>query len=364
MELIPKLRIGELVSNLPIIQGAMGVYVSRHPLPGAVIKEGGIGTVSSICFLAHARNFVELANEALTKEIRACKEGGVAGAPLAVNVMEVLGNALELIKTAVAEKIRMLVVGAGLWIDLPRHVEDPGVALVPMFGNVRAAGLVLRNWDRKYGRIPSAVIVEGPLAGGHLGHSLADLADPTNVCLERILPAVLRVIEPYEQKYGIKIPVIAAGGVHDGHDIARMLRLGASGVQMATNFVVCDECSVHPNFKRMYLDCSEEDLQIIKSPVGMPGRAINNPFLRGMATGVATKVVCPFHCLKSCKREQALYCIAERLLMAYNGDVTNGLVFAGAKAHLLKQTTTVRGLFRDLLDDLRQEGFVPSVQLT
>jgi NAD(P)H-dependent flavin oxidoreductase YrpB (nitropropane dioxygenase family) len=364
MELIHKLRIGELISELPIIQGAMGLYVSRHRLPNAVIKEGGIGTVSSICFLGNRKNFIELANEALAKEIRACREGAADDAPLAVNVMEVLGNAHELIKTAVAEKVRMLVVGAGLWTDLPHHVEDPDVAIVPMFGNVRAAGLVLRNWDRKYGRIPGAVIVEGPLAGGHLGHSLADLADPDNVCLERILPAVLRVIEPYEQKYGTKIPVIAAGGVHDGHDIARMLRLGASGVQMATNFVVCDECTVHTAFKQMYLDCREEDLQIIKSPVGMPGRAINNPFLRGITNGVATKVVCPFHCLKSCKREQALYCIAERLVMAYNGDVINGLVFAGAKAHLLKQTTTVKGLFRELLNDLNEEGFVPSIQLT
>ncbi|MFA6391353.1 MAG: nitronate monooxygenase family protein [Patescibacteria group bacterium] len=278
--------------------------------------------------------------------------------------MEVLGNARELVKTAVAERVRMLVVGAGLWMDLPRHVEDTEVALVPIVGNVRATNLILRNWDRKYGRVPGAVIVEGPLAGGHLGHSLADLADPENVCLERIIPAVLQVIEPYQQKYGIKIPVIAAGGIHDGHDMARMLRLGASGVQIATSFVVCDECTAHPNFKQMYLDCTEDDLVVIKSPVGMPAKAIVNPFVRGLASNVATRVVCPYHCLKSCKREQALYCIAERLTMAYNGDVTNGLVFAGAKAHLLKKTTTVRGVIQGLLADLKEEGFVPSVPLT
>lgn len=353
---IPKLEIGELVAKIPIVQRAMGVYVSRAPLPNAVIKQGGIGTVSSIWFRGSATdNHAGLSQDALIQEIRKCREG--VDDPLAVNIMGVLSNAVELVKTAVAEKVRMIVYGAGIPTYLPSHVEDPGVALVPIVSSARVVRLILANWDRKFERMPGALILEGPLAGGHLGFSAEQLADPENFCLEKILPEVLKVIEPYQQKYGKRIPVIAAGGIHTGQDIAQMLRLGAAGVQMATRFVVTKECTASNAFKQMYLNCTESDLRIIHSPVGMLGRAISNPFLASLNGGDGSEVVCPFYCLTACKREQAPYCIAKALLLAYKGNVSNGLVFAGAKAHLLKQTTTVENLFKELLDGLQSEGF-------
>jgi nitronate monooxygenase len=264
----------------------------------------------------------------------------------------VLSNVNDLIVTAVARGIKIIVFGAGLPSSLPELVPDPSVNLVPIVSSARVAELILRVWDKRFARTVDAFILEGPLAGGHLGFSREQLAQPQEYSLERLLPGLLEVIKVYEDKYGRKIPVIAGGGIFDGRDIARMLSLGASGVQMATRFVCTVECDVAAEFKQAYLDTKEEDIVIIDSPVGMPGRAIRNDFLKGLEAKGKIPVKCPYRCLTACKAEKAHYCIAKVLLNSYLGDVKNGLIFCGQNAHRIDKIVTVKELFAELVAEI------------
>ena len=352
---IPKLQIGSLSASIPIVQGGMGVRVSLAPLAAAVANQGGIGTISSIGLgdiKASADEYVRTAKEALANEIRKAKS--LTDGHLAINFMGVLSNINDLIKISVKEGIKIIVFGAGLPTKLPALVPDPSVNLVPIVSCARAAGLILRTWDRRYNRITDALILEGPLAGGHLGFSVEQLEHIEDFSLEKLLPEVLEVIKPYEDKYGKKIPVITAGGIYDGKDIARMLSLGASGVQMGTRFVCTEECNVSQQFKQAYLDAREEDIVIIKSPVGMPGRAIHNKFLKDLEVKGKLKITCPYRCLTVCKIETAKYCIALALLNSYFGDVDNGLIFCGQNAHRVDKIVTVKELIDELLSELKE----------
>lgn len=351
---IPKLKIGNITSNVPIVQGGMGVRVSLSSLAAAVANEGGIGTISSIALgdiNASKKDYVKISCEALIQEIRKAKS--MTKGILAVNVMEALSNAKELIKTAVKGGIKMIVVGAGLPLRLPAIVEDDSVNLVPMVSSGRAAGLILRSWDRRYQKTADGFILEGPLAGGHLGFSNEQLDHINEYSLEKLLPDVLSAIKSYEDKYDKKIPVIVGGGIYDGKDIARMLSLGASGVQMGTRFVCTDECNVSPEFKQAYLDASEQDIAIIKSPVGMPGRAIKNKFLKKLENNGKLRIKCQYRCLSACNIEKAKYCIAKALLNSWSGDVDNGLIFCGQNAYRINKIVSVKELFSELCTELK-----------
>ncbi len=355
---IPELRIGKMIAKIPIVQGGMGVRVSLASLASAVANAGGIGTISSIGLgdlNARNKKFLKLSQAGLVEEIRKAK--GMSNGNLAVNVMEALSNARELIETAVKEGIKMIVVGAGLPLKLPEIVEDDSVNLVPIVSSGRAASLILRSWDKRYGRTADAFILEGPLAGGHLGFSNEQLDRIDDYSLDKLLPDVLQAIEPYEHKFGKKIPVIAGGGIYDGKDIARMLALGASGVQMGTRFVCTDECNVSAEFKQAYLDAKKEDIVIIKSPVGLPGRAIRNVFLKEVENNGKHKIKCPYHCLSACQAEKANYCIARALFNAWAGDVENGLIFCGQNAYRIDKIVSVTELMTELVTELKAVDF-------
>jgi NAD(P)H-dependent flavin oxidoreductase YrpB (nitropropane dioxygenase family) len=350
---IPKLQIGNVTADLPIIQGGMGVRVSLASLASAVAEEGGIGTISSIGLgdiEASKHEYERMSREALEREIRKAKS--LSNGKIAVNFMGVLSNVDDLIMTAIREGIKIIVYGAGLPAKLPALIEDRAINLVPIVSSARVAEFILRSWDKRYGRIPDAIILEGPLAGGHLGFSEEQLDQPDKYSLSNLLPEILEAIKTYEDKYGKKIPVIAAGGIFDGKDIARMLNLGASGVQMATRFVCTEECDVSQEFKQIYLDAREEDVVIIKSPVGMPGRAIKNKFLDDLEIKGKFKINCPYRCLTACKVSEARYCIAQALLNAYFGDVDHGLVFCGQNAYRIDKIMTVKELISGLLTEL------------
>jgi len=352
---IPKLQIGSLSAAIPIIQGGMGVRVSLSSLAAAVANQGGIGIISSIGLgdiKATASNFEATSREALTAEIQ--KARSMTTGPLAVNLMGVLSNADDLIKTSVREGIKMIVFGAGLPTKLPAIVPDPDVNLVPIISSARVAEFILRIWDKLYKRTADGLILEGPLAGGHLGFSVKQLEHLEDFSLEKLLPEILETIKPYEDKYGKKIPVITAGGIYNGKDIARMLSLGASGVQMGTRFVATEECDASQQFKQAYLDVKEEDIVIIKSPVGMPGRAINNRFLKDLEIKGKLKINCPYRCLTACKVSDSRYCIAKALLNSYLGDVDHGLIFCGQNAHRIDKIITVKELFKELISELEE----------
>ena len=351
---IPKLKIGNIVANIPIVQGGMGVRVSLSSLAVAVANEGGIGTISSIGLgdiNASCKEFERMSREALINEIYTAKSKTTG--ILAVNIMGVLSNADDLVQASIEGGIKNIFFGAGLPNKLPTLVEDPEVNLVPIISSARVANLILKSWDKRHKRIVDAFILEGPLAGGHLGFSEEELKQSEKYSLEILLPEVLEAIKLYEDKYGKKIPIIAAGGIYTGADIAKMISLGASGVQMGTRFVCTKECGVSQEFKQAYIDAKNEDIVIMKSPVGLPGRAIRNKFIKNIENDVKMQVKCSYKCLTACKVEKAKYCIAKALINSYLGDVDNGLIFCGENAYRIDQIITVKALFEELLADLR-----------
>jgi len=351
---IPKLRIGHLTAEIPIVQGGMGVRVSLASLAAAVAEQGGVGTISSVGLGdldASQDEYERMSREGLQEEIR--KARAMTDGILAVNFMGVLSNVEDLVRAAVREGIEIIVFGAGLPMRLPKMVEDESVNLVPIVSSARGAELILRGWAKRFERTAGAIILEGPLAGGHLGFTAEQLEHPEDYALETLLPALVETVKPYEDRFGHAIPVIAAGGIFDGRDIARMLSLGASGVQMATRFVCTEECDAAQEFKQTYLDAAEEDIVIVKSPVGLPGRAVRNKFLEELETIDRLQINCLYHCLTVCKVAEAKFCIAQALVNAYRGDVDHGLVFCGQNAYRIDKIVTVKELIAELVGGLR-----------
>ena len=339
-----------MTATVPIVQGGMGVRVSLSSLASAVANQGGIGTISSIGLgdvKDSEHDYEKTSRDALVKEIRKAKT--MTDGHLAVNFLGVLSNVDDLIKAAVAEGIKMVVYGAGLPVKLPELVPDPDVSLVPIVSSGRFASLILKTWDKRFSRTADAIILEGPLAGGHLGFSLEQLDNMDDFSLEVLLPELLEAIKPFEDTYGRKIPVIVGGGIYDGSDIAKMLSLGASGVQMGTRFVATHECDVSPEFKQAYIDAKIEDIVITKSPVGLPGRAINNAFLQKLEKEGKLRIRCPYHCLTACKVDTAKYCIARALVNSYFGDIDDGLIFTGQNSYRIDKIVSVKELIDELV---------------
>lgn len=328
--------------------------VSLSSLVSAVANQGGIGTIASVGLgdvELSKHDYEKQSQESLAAEIRKAKS--LTDGHIAVNVMGVLSNSDSLVRAAVEEGIKMIVFGAGLPGNLPKLVDDESVNLVPIVSSARAAAIILRIWDKRYKKIADAFILEGPLAGGHLGFSMEMLKKPENHSLEKMLPETLEVVKEFEDKYGKKIPIIVAGGIFNGNDIARMLRLGASGVQMATRFVCTPECDVSQEFKQAYIETrGEEDIVIIQSPAGLPGRAIRNKFLKDLEIKGKLKIKCPYRCLTTCKVENARFCIAKALVNAYMGNVDEGLIFAGKNAYRINKIQSVQEIFKELLSEL------------
>jgi NAD(P)H-dependent flavin oxidoreductase YrpB (nitropropane dioxygenase family) len=348
-----------LEARIPIIQGGMGVGISLSGLASAVANEGGIGVISTagIGMLEpdFNRNFKEANNRALRREIRRAREmtAGIIG----VNIMVAVSDYFELLQAASEEGADVVFLGAGLPLKvpetlLPNTTGKPAVKVVPIVSSARAAKLIFQYWGRNFNHIPDAVVVEGPLAGGHLGFSREQIDDP-GYALEKILPEVISVLSPYEKSFKKDVPVIAAGGVYTGADIYRHIKSGARGVQMATRFVATHECDASPAFKESYVTCNKDDLTIIDSPVGLPGRAIKNKFLEMVSKGIKKPIKCPWKCLKTCDFTQSPYCIGAALTNAKKGVFEKGFAFAGANAYRINTITSVKELVRTLLTEYK-----------
>ncbi len=340
--------IGSLKINLPIIQGGMGVGVSLSGLASAVANEGGIGVIScaglGLLYRQKPYNFVKDCIWGLKEELRKAREqsSGLIG----INIMSALTNFSDMVRTAIQEKADFLFVGAGLPLDLPSYLEKGSkTKLVPIVSSSRAAKIICDKWKNNYDYLPDAIVVEGPKAGGHLGFKKEQIEDE-NYSLERIIPEVVQVAAQYKD---IKsIPVIAAGGIYTGEDIHNFIRLGASGVQMGTIFVTSEECDAHYNFKKTYIDSKQEDILIIQSPVGMPGRAIRNEFINKIESGTEEPASCPMHCIKTCDYKKSPYCIMTALYNSYRGKMNRGYAFAGSNAYLAKKISTVKEIIATL----------------
>ena len=357
----PVLQIGDLVAPKPIVQGGMGVGISLSGLASAVAREGGIGVIAAAMIGMRepdvAKNPIEANLRALRHEIRKAREAAGAGI-IGVNVMVALTLFAEQVRTAIEEKVDVVFSGAGLPFDLPkifnetceRKKEELKTKLVPIVSSGRAAIVIAKKWLARHGRLPDAFVVEGPRAGGHLGFAPEHIDDP-EYALDKLVPQLTEAVKPFEDKAGRPIPVIAGGGVYSGEDIARCLDLGAAGVQMGTRFVATHECDADERFKQTYIIARAEDVTIIKSPVGMPGRALTNGFIESMREGGKKPFKCVFKCLSTCDQHNVPYCIASALINAMKGNLERGFAFCGANVGRVDRIVSVHELMTQLQDE-------------
>lgn len=349
-------NIGDLTTKLPIIQGGMGVGVSLSGLASAVTNEGGIGVIATagIGMLEpdFSGDFLAANIRALKKEIKKARE--LTQGILGVNIMTALSNFADMARTAIEEGADIIFSGAGLPLNLPQFLAGTKkTKLIPIVSSARAAGIIFKKWTEKYNYVPDAVVVEGPLAGGHLGFK-ADQINSPEYSLENLIPQVITTVTMFEEKYQRSIPVIAAGGIYTGADINKFIQLGAAGVQMATRFVATHECDAAIEFKRTFLGLKQEDLVIIKSPVGLLGRAINNQFITDVVTGKKKPFRCPYHCIITCDYQHSPYCIALALINACRGKLKQGFVFSGANGYRTTEIVSVKDLINSLLTEYAQ----------
>ncbi len=349
------LNIGGLLISVPIIQGGMGVGISLSRLAGAVANEGGVGVIScaglGLLYRKNSSDFLEASIIGLTEEIKKAKEISVGA--IGVNIMVALSNFADMVKTSISEKADIIFAGAGLPLDLPGYLKPDSITkLVPIVSSGRAAKIICERWQAFYKYLPDAIVVEGPKAGGHLGFKKEHIED-ANYTLEELVPQVVSELKPYEEKYGQEIPVIAAGGLYTGEDIYKIMGKGAKGVQLGTRFVTTNECDAADAFKQSYIDSTENDMEIIQSPVGMPGRAIRNQFIEKVKMGMKVPIKCPFKCIKTCDISSSPYCIINALFNAYKGNMNSGYAFAGSNAYLAKKISSVKEIFNELKNEIK-----------
>lgn len=354
--MISGLKIGDLVAKVPIIQGGMSIGISLSGLASAVAEEGGIGVIGTAMIgmgepdiFADARN----ANiRALQREIRKAraKTRGILG----VNIMVALTNYADMVKTSIAEGIDIIFAGAGLALDLPGYLaRGVSTKLAPIISSDRAASIICKKWLARFNYLPDAFVVEGPMAGGHLGFKMEQINDP-DFALENIVPQVIEAVRPFEEALRKRIPVIAAGGIYTGADIHKFIAMGAAGVQLGTRFVATHECDAALEFKQAFINAKAEDLVLINSPVGLPGRAIRNQFIDDVNHGIRKPFKCPYHCIKTCNYQESPYCISFALISAKKGRLNHGFAFAGANAHRVDQIVSVQALMASLLQEYEQ----------
>lgn len=350
------LRIGNLAIAVPIIQGGMGVGISLSGLASAVANEGGVGVISSaglgLLYKEYSSNMLEASIYGLKEEIRKAREKtlGVIG----VNVMVAMTNFVDMIKTSIAEKVDVIIAGAGLPLDLPSFLNKESMTkLIPIVSSARATKIICEKWKANYDYLPDAVIVEGPKAGGHLGFREEQIGD-NDYALEKLVPEIVDELKHFEEKYNKPIPLFAAGGIYTGEDINNIMKLGAAGVQMGTRFVTTDECDASQGFKQAYINADEKDIEIIKSPVGMPGRAIFSNFIQKVKDGKKQPKNCPFKCIKTCDISKSPYCIIVALVNALKGNFDHGFAFAGSNAFRATKISSVKEIFQSLLDEYRE----------
>ena len=354
--MMKKLNIGNLSISVPIVQGGMGVGISLSGLASAVANEGGVGVISSaglgLLYRNLSKDYIQASIMGLKEELRKAREKtkGVIG----VNVMVAMSNFADMVKTAIAEKADIIFSGAGLPLNLPSFLQKDSVTkLVPIVSSARAARVITEKWHNLYNDLPDAFVVEGPKAGGHLGFKDEQINDE-HFSLEHILPEVIDEVKDIETHYGKNIPVIVAGGIYTGEDIKRFMDMGAAGVQMGTRFVTTEECDASDIFKQTYIEAKQEDIQIIKSPVGMPGRAIFSKFIQKVKEGQKQPKTCMCKCIKTCDISKSPYCIIAALYNAFKGNMDNGYAFAGANAFRATKIVSVKETFRSLLDEFNR----------
>lgn len=345
----------------PIIQGGMGVGVSLGNLAGHVAKCGGMGVVSSVNAGYQEPGFGKDPKGAnlfaLKNEIKKAKTIANGNGLIGVNIMTAVSNYDETCRTAAQNGADVIISGAGLPLKLPEYIEGTDTLFAPIVSSGKAAALLCRNYSKKYDRLPDFFVLEGYMAGGHLGFSYEELNEKTARNNEVLLKEVLEAVKPYEQAAGRKIPVFVAGGVFDGKDMAHFMKLGAAGVQIGTRFIATKECDAHENFKLAMVNAKAEDVRIIASPVGMPARALYTPLLQRLERGEKLRAKLCNNCLTACKKGDNIpYCISRALIEAVKGNTGDGLFFCGENVHRIEKIVTVEELMKEIVAEWRMNS--------
>ncbi len=340
---INELKIGDLCAKIPVIQGGMGVGVSLSGLAGSVAALGGVGIISTAQIGYRDPDFakrpIECNLKAIGVEIAKARElakGGIIG----VNIMVATKKYEEYVKAAVAAGVDLIISGAGLPMTLPELVGNAKTKIAPIVSSKKSLSVILKYWKKKYNRIPDLVVVEGPEAGGHLGFSKEDLESITKEAYDEEVKAIIALANETDT------PVVVAGGVYDRSDMEHYLELGAKGVQVATRFVTTKECEASDAYKQAYINAKKEDIVIVKSPVGMPGRAIHNAFLDKVNAGERFMRGCR-QCVSTCDPATTPYCITEALINAVEGRLEEGLIFCGSNAYKADKIETVAKIMEE-----------------
>ncbi len=344
------LKIGDLVAKVPVIQGGMGVGVSLSSLADSVAASGGVGVISTAQIGYREPDFdadpIGANLRAIGTEIKKAREiakGGILG----VNIMVATRKYEEYVKAAVAAGIDLIISGAGLPMDLPKLAGAAKTKLAPIVSSVKSAQVIMRYWWKKYSRLPDLVVIEGPLAGGHLGFHREQLDDIESLHYDEEVKAIIEKVNETAAEHETSIPVVMAGGVYTREDMEHYLEMGAAGVQMATRFVTTYECDADTAYKQSYIDAKKEDIVIVQSPVGMPGRAILNPFMKRAKEGRIPHEKCHL-CISTCKGADTPYCITDALVNAVKGKVDDALLFCGANAYRATHLEHVRDIMEEL----------------
>ena len=345
------LIIGDLRAEVPLIQGGMGVGISLSGLAGAVAAQGAIGIISTAQIGFREPDFdehpIEANMRAIEKEVQKAKEisgGGIVG----VNIMVATREYGRYVKAAIAAGVDLIISGAGLPMQLPELAEGSSVKLAPIVSSVKSADVICKYWMKKYNRLPDLVVIEGPRAGGHLGFRMEELQEIDDAAYDEEIKKIIAHVKDYGAMQEKEIPVVVAGGVYERSDMEHYMEMGAAGVQVATRFVTTYECDASEAYKQTYINAKKEDIVIVKSPVGMPGRAILNPFMKRAKEGQIPHGKCHL-CISICKPAETPYCITEALVNAAVGNVDNALLFCGSNAYRAHKMEHVK----DIIDEFR-----------
>ncbi|MBO5165112.1 MAG: nitronate monooxygenase [Lachnospiraceae bacterium] len=346
---LKELKIGELIARIPVIQGGMGVGVSLHRLAGAVAAEGGVGVISTaqIGFRnpGYDKDPIGTNLRAIKEEIAKAREiakGGIIG----VNIMVATRKYEEYVKAAVEAGVDLIISGAGLPVSLPEIVGAAKTKLAPIVSSLKSAQVICKYWKKKYDREPDMVVIEGPEAGGHLGFSMEQLTGEEELDFDAEIRNITEYVHGLGKQTGKQIPVVVAGGIYTREDAEKAVSLGADGVQMATRFVTTHECDAHDNYKQAYIQAKKEDIVLVKSPVGMPGRAIRNAFADRAKEGRIPHGACHL-CVSTCKPQETPYCITDALVNAAEGNIDDALLFCGTNAYRAEKLEYVHDIMQE-----------------
>lgn len=345
---LKSLKIRNFEVKYPVIQAGMGVRIGNSTLAAEAINQGALGTIATVGLgdptTATMATYLDHALEYLPREIREARRLSDNKPGLGVNIMVALTIYKELVECSIQSGVDFIISGAGLPLNLPEFVGDADVALIPVVSGGRALEIVLRCWLRKYDRKPDAIILEGPKCGGHLGFSMEQLDNPETCSLEIILAECREVMK----KYDIDVPVLAAGEVASRADIENFIRMGFDGVQIGTHFITAEEAGIDRASKEVFINAKNEDIVIIKSPVGLPVRVLKTPLVQRVLAGNREQFTCPYHCLRTCNPRKVPFCIAKALLATWSGDVDNGLYMCGCNIDAVTEIYPLREFFATL----------------